>query len=647
MKYSIHEICNRFCERKKYVNYWAILLLDVLLSIGSSFVTLLFVDNFIVDLTRSTYFIVIAGAFFVSMIVFQMLGVNKNIIRHATIKSIGKMGIAILLKEFFLLGLVVFSSLQLFEHHAFACFLIDFLVTTVVLIGFRVTLVLVYDLAISRYSTSKTRVLVYGTENKSVALKKRMLSSKHYHVVGFVNSDKCLKSYAISELPVYYFKDEQNFVRFVKKYNINGLLFPSHEEARREKDRLVRFCQNNGVKNFVSPPIDVLGDGLKKTVIREIRIEDLLGREEIKINTVELAESFTGKVVLVTGAAGSIGSELCRQLATLGISRLVLFDNAETPMHELRLELERNFPNLKFTPFIGDVRQKERLRMAFVMFQPQVVFHAAAYKHVPLMEENPCEAVRVNVVGSRLVADFCVEYGVEMMVMISTDKAVNPTNVMGASKRLAEIYVQSLGLAMERGKVKGKTRFVTTRFGNVLGSNGSVIPYFRKQIEQGGPVTVTDPRITRFFMTIPEACRLVMEAAVMSTGNQIFVFDMGEPVKIVDLAERMIRLAGYIPGEDIKIKFIGLRPGEKLYEEVLSNEENTIPTGNSKIRVAKVRTYDRDEVLWAYDKLAELALAVEVDKTVRLMKRIVQEFKSRNSVYEVLDKQEVVNKIIN
>lgn len=255
MKYSIHEICNRFCERKKYVNYWAILLLDVLLSIGSSFVTLLFVDNFIVDLTRSTYFIVIAGAFFVSMIVFQTLGVNKNIIRHATIKSIGKMGIAILLKEFFLLGLVVFSSLQLFEHHAFACFLIDFLVTTVVLIGFRVTLVLVYDLAISRYSTSKTRVLVYGTENKSVALKKRMLSSKHYHVVGFVNSDKCLKSYAISELPVYYFKDEQNFVRFVKKYNINGLLFPSHEEARREKDRLVRFCQNNGVKNFVSPPM--------------------------------------------------------------------------------------------------------------------------------------------------------------------------------------------------------------------------------------------------------------------------------------------------------------------------------------------------------------------------------------------------------
>ena len=255
------------------------------------------------------------------------------------------------------------------------------------------------------------------------------------------------------------------------------------------------------------------------------------------------------------------------------------------------------------------------------------------------MEENPCEAVQVNVVGSRLVADFCVQYCVEKMVMISTDKAVNPTNVMGASKRLAEIYVQSLGLAMEHGQVKGKTTFVTTRFGNVLGSNGSVIPYFRKQIQEGGPVTVTDPKITRFFMTIPEACRLVMEAATMSTGNQIFVFDMGEPVKIVDLAEKMIRLAGYIPGEDIKIKFTGLRPGEKLYEEVLSNEENTIPTDHYKICIAKVREYKRDEILASYDKLAELALAVKIEDTVRLMKQVVPEFKSNNSVYEKLDRE--------
>ena len=548
------------------------------------------------------------------------------------------MGMAVLLKEILLVGMILVSGVHLFGQHLFACGLIDFLVTTAVLVGFRVTLVLVYDFAISLYGSGKTRVLVYGTGDKSVALKKRMHTSKHYHVVGFVNPDKYLKSFVISELPVYYFADEPNFVRFVKKYNINGLLYPSHEEARREKDRLGRFCQENGVKNLVSPPIDVLGDGAKKTVIREIRIEDLLGREEIRVNTREIAAYFAGKVVMVTGAAGSIGSELCRQLATFGVKHLVLFDNAETPMHELRLELERNFPGLTFTPFIGDVRQKERLRMAFEMYHPRVVFHAAAYKHVPLMEENPCEAVRVNVEGSRLVADFCVEYDVDMMVMISTDKAVNPTNVMGASKRLAEIYVQSLGLAIERGEVKGKTRFVTTRFGNVLGSNGSVIPYFRKQIERGGPVTVTDPGITRFFMTIPEACRLVMEAATMSIGNQIYVFDMGEPVKIVDLAERMIRLAGYVPNEDIKIKFIGLRPGEKLYEEVLSNEENTIPTGNAKIRVAKVRKYERDEVLRAYDQLAELALAVQIEDTVRLMKQVVPEFKSKNSRFEILDK---------
>lgn len=623
------------------MNSRAILLVDIFLSAGSSFVTLLFVDNFIIDLSRSTYVLVMIGTCLTSFLAFWGLSVNRNIIRHATIKSIGRMGMAVLLKEILLVGMILVSGVHLFGQHLFACGLIDFLVTTAVLVGFRVTLVLVYDFAISLYGSGKTRVLVYGTGDKSVALKKRMHTSKHYHVVGFVNPDKYLKSFVISELPVYYFADEPNFVRFVKKYNINGLLYPSHEEARREKDRLVRFCQENGVKNLVSPPIDVLGDGAKKTVIREIRIEDLLGREEIRVNTREIAAYFAGKVVMVTGAAGSIGSELCRQLATFGVKHLVLFDNAETPMHELRLELERNFPGLTFTPFIGDVRQKERLRMAFEMYHPRVVFHAAAYKHVPLMEENPCEAVRVNVEGSRLVADFCVEYDVDMMVMISTDKAVNPTNVMGASKRLAEIYVQSLGLAIERGEVKGKTRFVTTRFGNVLGSNGSVIPYFRKQIERGGPVTVTDPGITRFFMTIPEACRLVMEAAAMSTGNQIFVFDMGEPVKIVDLAERMIRLAGYVPNEDIQIKFIGLRPGEKLYEEVLSSEENTIPTGNAKIRVAKVREYKRNEILEAYDRLEELALAVKIEDTVRLMKRIVPEFKSKNSRFEMLDREEL------
>lgn len=346
----------------------------------------------------------------------------------------------------------------------------------------------------------------------------------------------------------------------------------------------------------------------------------------------------SGDKVRVTGAAGSIGSELCRQLASFGIKKLILFDNAETPMHNLRLELEERFPKLEFVPVIGDIRLPNRLDFAFRTFHPQVVFHAAAYKHVPLMEENPCEAVLVNVIGTRNVALKCLEYNVEKMVMISTDKAVNPTNIMGCTKRLAEIYVQSLGLAIEQGTIEGATKFVTTRFGNVLGSNGSVIPRFREQIAKGGPVTVTHPDITRFFMTIPEACQLVMEAATISTGNQICVFDMGKSVKIADLAKRMIELAGYEPGEEIKIEYTGLRPGEKLYEEVLSNTENTIPTTHDRIRIAKVREYDYAEACAATGQLEQFARMVNVPDTVCLMKKIVPEFKSKNSEFERFDK---------
>ena len=407
-----------------------------------------------------------------------------------------------------------------------------------------------------------------------------------------------------------------------------------------EQNRLVRYCSELGVKVLIAPAVDEFGGAAGDHLqIRKIKIEDLLGREEIKISMDAIQANFKDKVVLVTGSAGSIGSELCRQLAGFGIRKLVLFDNAETPMHNLRLELEERFPKLEFVPVIGDVRLPMRLDFAFRTHRPQVVFHAAAYKHVPLMEENPCEAVLVNVDGSRNVADKCIEYGVEKMVMISTDKAVNPTNIMGCTKRLAEIYVQSLGKAIAAGKVAGKTKFVTTRFGNVLGSNGSVIPRFREQIERGGPITVTDKNITRYFMTIPEACRLVMEAATLPTENRICVFDMGKPVKIDTLARRMIELAGLVPDQDIEIVYTGLRPGEKLYEEVLSKKENTDETSHDRIRIARVREYNYADAVKAVDELAELSRAVRIPETVKLMKEIVPEYISNNSQFEAFDKK--------
>ena len=429
-----------------------------------------------------------------------------------------------------------------------------------------------------------------------------------------------------------------DFDLLVSKHDIQGILFSRYDSIKEEENRLLQYCKSNGVKTLIAPSISETDvNDLSYQFVRPIRIEDLLGREEIKINMQEITLEYQNKIILVTGAAGSIGSELCRQLAQIGVRKLILFDSAETPLHYVRLEFEKKYPGIDFVPVIGDVRVKQRLRMVFEQHHPEIVFHAAAYKHVPLMEENPCEAVYVNVVGTRQIADIAVEFGAEKMIMISTDKAVNPTNVMGASKRLAEIYVQSLGYAIVEGKVKGKTKFITTRFGNVLGSNGSVIPRFKEQIENGGPVTVTHPDIIRYFMTIPEACRLVMEAGMMGEGNEIFVFEMGEPVRIVDLATRMIELAGYRPNEDIKIEFTGLRPGEKLYEELLSTEENTLPTSNKKIKIAKVRRYEYNEVLADFSAFEGLARNVEIINTVTLMKKIVPEFISKNSRFEALD----------
>ena len=573
----------------------------------------------------------------VAMLIFKTY---RIIIRHSSLKDYGRFASAALLKCLAMTFSVLIAG-RVGTGSIIALFA-DLMVTVLLFLGVRLIMVMVYEVFKDKATDMRvrTRVLIYGTGDKSIAAYNRLVNSEHYRIVGFIGEDNQTTNVTLHDTKVYSGEDKHILKEAIKEMNVGAILFPTEQIANDQRDDFVRFCGKNGLKPLIVPTVEEVVDGkIMKTKVREVKIEDLLGRDEIKINLDAIKANFKDKVVMVTGAAGSIGSELCRQLAGFGVKKLVLYDNAETPMHNIRLELEERFPDLKFVPIIGDVRLIPRLDFAFREHHPQVVFHAAAYKHVPLMEENPCEAVLVNVYGSKNVADKCIEFGAEKMVMISTDKAVNPTNIMGCTKRLAEIYVQSLGLAIEKGQREGTTKFVTTRFGNVLGSNGSVIPRFRAQIEKGGPVTVTHPEITRFFMTIPEACRLVMEAATMSAGNQIFVFDMGESVKIDTLARRMIELAGLTVGKDIDIEYTGLRPGEKLYEEVLSNKENTEPTPHERIRVAKVREYDFDDAQSAVRDLEALSRAVNIPDMVRLMKKTVPEFVSKNSRFEAYDRK--------
>ena len=623
----------------KYLSTRVVFLVDMIMSMLASVGTILIVklfsqNDFLFTYESATWLVT---SFVFSFCFIWALRTYRIIIRHSTIKEFGLFVLVALFKQ--LMSGFVYGLIYGFALNVLMLMMVDFFLTFCAFFLVRISMTLVYEAIKGRLDHRKEcqNVLIYGVSEKSVSIISRLANSPHYKIVGFVQFGNQSVSHIISEIKVYYVGSEDAFKQVVSDLGADALLFAYEDDVRLESDRLIRYAIDANVKTLVAPSIDEMVGGKLSYKLRNIEIEDLLMREEIKISMDEIVENFQGKTVMVTGAAGSIGSELCRQLATFGIKELVMYDNAETPMHNLRLEFDERFPDVKYTPIIGDVRLPARLDYAFRKHRPQVVFHAAAYKHVPLMEENPCEAVLVNVAGSRNVADKCIEYDVEKMVMVSTDKAVNPTNIMGCTKRLAEIYVQSMGLAMEQGKKAGKTRFVTTRFGNVLGSNGSVIPRFREQIAKGGPVTVTHPEITRFFMTIPEACRLVMEAATMSIGNQIFVFDMGESVKIDDLARRMIRLAGFTPDVDIKVEYSGLRPGEKLYEEVLSNHENTLPTDHSRIRIAKVREYDYADALAGVNELERLSREVEINDMVRLMKDIVPEFISKNSQFEKFD----------
>ena len=633
---KIVETLRKYSE--KYVSSALILTFDSIMSIIASLCALLVIYSILgKDYLDAAFVLLWVGiSFLCAFVCFYFGHTYRIIVRHSSLREVLRFVVSVLIRFVAVVAVImaIFCP-QVTISLVLVLGILDAALFLTILVVARAVVVYVLEIVKSKKTADSKRLhlFVYGTGDKSVALITRLQHSSEYKIVGFVSyGDKQVK-YTLAELPILHVHNSDELKAIMNEYDTETLLFPIEGAIQKEKERLIPIATECGMKIMVAPSVDEVIDGkINHGNIREIKIEDLLGRPEIQMTMNDA--SFKDKVIMVTGAAGSIGSELCRQLAGLGIKRLVLFDNGETPMHNLRLQLEERFPNLDFVPVIGDVRQKARLDFAFRQYRPQVVFHAAAYKHVPLMEENPCEAVFVNVTGSHYVANKCIEYGVEMMVMVSTDKAVNPTNVMGCTKRMAEIYVQSLGLAIAAGKHEGTTKFVTTRFGNVLGSNGSVIPRFREQIEKGGPVTVTHPDIIRFFMTIPEACRLVMEAATMSKGNEIFVFDMGQPVKIADMARRMIELAGFVPDKDIKIAFTGLRPGEKLYEEVLADAENTIPTNHQRIKIAKVREYNYEDAHKVVNELTELAAQVRIPEMIHLLKETVPEFHSTNEEFQ-------------
>lgn len=629
----------------KYVTGHLVLAADLVMVLLASLCSITFVGVVARNLYSLNYSLLwVGGSFAYALILFLIFKTHKNISLKTSFSVVSSMAKVVLLKQVLLGATIItmhFHAGFSFPHLV-ALLIVDGLSCLVLLIIAKMFAIVGLDVTRQRIQRRRATptVMVYVGNKNNLAIEQHSYLGTQFHIVGYVTPGLHSANYQLGEACVYEYSSEEQFGEIIDYCAADALLFMDRAEMMAEENSLVRFCNAHKIKVLYNPPVEELTsvrDAVKQKA-REVRIEDLLGRDEIKISVDAIKREFAGKVVMVTGAAGSIGSQLCRQLATYGIKQLILFDSAETPMHNIRLELEERFPELNLRPVIGDVRIERRLDFVFRTYRPQVVFHAAAYKHVPLMEENPCEAVLANVVGSRNVANKCIEYDAEKMVMISTDKAVNPTNIMGCTKRLAEIYVQSLGLAIEQGKKQARTKFVTTRFGNVLGSNGSVIPRFREQIAKGGPVTVTHPDITRFFMTIPEACRLVLEAATMTSGNEIFVFDMGKSVRIADMARKMIELAGLVPDKDIKIEYTGLRPGEKLYEEVLATAENTIPTDHSAIRIAKVRQYDYDEASAYVDRLEQLSRNIEIEEMVKLMKEIVTEFKSKNSVFEKFDK---------
>lgn len=506
------------------------------------------------------------------------------------------------------------------------------LISTLVLWAIRVIAKTIFDVSLSDYNIK--HAFIYGVKEGGIGLAKQIKNSKpmKFKLMGFISDDTKIKHHHLMGTKVY--APDLNTIRKMRNNNISTLLIsPGAINVFRANKDFQDALLAEGIHIYM--PTTQEWNRNEQQQLKEVSIEDLLPRDEISIDMESVGAMLHGKSILITGSAGSIGSEMVRQIAKYSPAELILIDSAETPQHDIRLMMAKQFPDIKAETIVTTICSKSRMEHIFKTYLPDYVFHAAAYKHVPMMENNPCESIQNNVYGTKILADLAVKYGVKKFVMISTDKAVNPTNVMGCSKRICEIYVQSLNKAIEEGIINGKTQFVTTRFGNVLGSNGSVIPLFKKQIKAGGPVTVTDPRIIRYFMLIPEACKLVLEAGTKGNGGEIFVFDMGKPVKIADMAQRMINLSG---AKNVEIKYTGLRAGEKLYEEVLNEKESTKPSFHDKIRIANVREYDYTEVSKQIDDLIEKSKLYDEMLTVKIMKEIVPEYKSNNSIYEKLDK---------
>ncbi len=623
----------------RYLPRWVILVIDILLVA----VSISFSCYLIEKLSYSTQFVFYNALHMYLMILGVSIGfmviyrTYSGIIRHSTFIDLFKLFLATFSTTIFV-GIVSYSfklmTGQRMIQMSIPFLAVFFAASFILLFLFRLFVKEFFHLIREfRRSTLRKRILVLGIDEQAVAVARAILDNPNlpYHIVGFLTQRHDIKRAHLLGKPIYSVEKIQNNTK--DDLLLDGILLVKEMMSKEEMNNWVTLFLEKDLQVFTSPSVQKLGDADLEGSIRSLQIEDLLNRKPITIVNDDLKIRHLQKSVLITGGAGSIGSEIVRQVATLNPSLIVVLDQAETPLYEIEMEMRSKFPYINFEFILADISNRHRIEPLFEKYNFSMVYHAAAYKHVPLIEENPHEGVLVNILGSKNLSTLASKYGVNRFVMVSTDKAVKPTNVMGATKRSAELFVQAL-----QNTPNNKTKFITTRFGNVLGSNGSVIPHFKKQIEKGGPVTITHPDIVRYFMTIPEACDLVLQAGTMGKGGEIFVFDMGEPVKILDLAKRMIKLSGLEPNLDIKIIYTGLRPGEKLYEELLSDDAKTLATHNEKILISKDPNMEFEEIEKYTNQIVKAALRREKIQVVQILKEIVPEFKSNNSIYEVLDK---------